>query len=265
MFGLACRLLELRCQKCHTGCATPCTFLFAKQLRMAPCATQTQARVQMCQTPCCAFCYERLSSGDSMHCEQCAKRLYCSKRCQAADWAHGHRLWCGVCGELDHDYAIEPRPGKDLALVALRPFKKCDTVMVERPLLRTPHRSPPDAGMSSSEAAAVWALTPARGSMLTKIYNNQMSCRADASFRESGVFVAMARVNHSCLPTAEQYDSERDGVKRLIACHAIATGFETCISQSAAQLRAHYSFDCSCECAACESSCCCKCSVLWKP
>ena len=102
----------------------------------------------------------------------------------------------------------------------------------------------------------MWALTPMRGSMLTRIHTNQMTFRAHASFRESVVFIALARVNHSCLPNAKLHYSERDGVKRLIACRPIASGDESCISyvdlqvinaaERYLQLRAQYSFDCVC-------------------
>ena len=71
-----------------------------------------------------------------MHsCDKCSKRLYCSKECQAADWAAGHEHWCGTAGELNHDYEIRPSMGRGLGVFALRSFERNDRIMVERPVV----------------------------------------------------------------------------------------------------------------------------------
>ena len=206
----------------------------------------------------CAHCYATVGTNAAKRCGQCRKRTYCSKVCQVADWRSGHQRWCGKTAEIGHGYEVRPLEGKGLGVIATCAFKKFDNIIVERALLRKPYRPSPDAGLAESESAALRALTPADGGLLAKMLNNQMGCGSDDD-DDSGVFVTMSRINHSCMPNAEHYFSDKDKVKRVFACRDIQAGEEICIayidsftvptSQRRQQLQARYGINC--RCAAC--------------
>lgn len=219
----------------------------------------------------CAYCYRQPSASEHFqHCARCMKRALCSRECQRADWKAGHRLWCGKCGEVGHDVAIQPAEGKGLGLFALRDFARDELVMVERPIAMhaggraTAPRQLQAAlqGLSEPELAAFRRLAPDGGTDMQKRNANAFTC-PEAGPNTSGIFVTMSRINHDCIGNCMRYYDHKHRVRRLTASRAIALGEEITISYMpiasdgdlqltrtaavrCAALRSSYGFDCRC-------------------
>eukprot|EP00978_Attheya_sp_CCMP212_P045740 scaffold358830_cov83-Attheya_sp.AAC.1 len=84
----------------------------------------------------CAFCYH--PSATLQKCGKCKKRHFCSRECQLKDWKEaGHKIYCGIAGEIGVDYEIrEAGGGMGLGVFALRDFRENDKIMVERPIIK---------------------------------------------------------------------------------------------------------------------------------
>jgi len=177
---------------------------------------------------CCAFCYTALTAAAAKRCGKCHKRVFCSRECQLQDWKCGHKHWCGVAGEIDHDFEIREASGKGLGIFAKRAFERCEVVMMERPALRLP-----DLGRLSgaqppaSVVDAAMALMPHGKDMKAKFNLNAMGCGEHA---ESGLFVRMSYLNHACLPNALHHFVEAHGVKIISTSKKIEAGEEITIS-----------------------------------
>lgn len=141
--------------------------------------------------PFCAFCYKQQAAAAPMvQCAKCNKRCYCDSACMAADWSgeggQGHERWCGFTGEIGTDYEVRDVLGKGLGLFALRPFKRFDVILAERPMMKSPW--PLFSALSAPEAAALEALCPNGEPVAQKILANQMGCALpDGDCRCAGV------------------------------------------------------------------------------
>jgi len=204
----------------------------------------------------CAFCY--VEAENLLTCGKCKKRKFCSKDCQKADWKLGHRLYCGISGELGHDYEIrQVDDNVGMGVFALRDFTKNEKVMVERPLLKWRSGSLLwrfDSQVPESARKAVAALVPIEGSQGEKMARNGMSC-TEGDGGETGLFVSMSRINHECMPNADHQFLHHRGVKILVASRVIRKGEQMTISYTAsfkprdarrAHLAHYYSFNCNC-------------------
>jgi MYND finger/SET domain len=185
----------------------------------------------------CSFCYSSVEK--LLYCGKCRKRGYCSQACQREDWkSASHKFWCEKnAGEMFTDVEVRPVEGKGLGMVALRPFAKCDIVLVERPillLLDTEMRQPSIDQIDERARAAAMALTPndPSASFSQKFANNSMGCSDEAQSPASnrGLFLNLSRINHDCLGNTEHMYLENRGVKILVACRLIAAGEEITIS-----------------------------------
>jgi hypothetical protein len=201
----------------------------------------------------CAFCYD--PAKELLHCGQCRKRQFCSKECQRQDWKAHHKKYCNKAGEIGYDFEIKSCE-KGMGVFALRPFKKNDMIMAERPLLKFPSGSlPKEAGIPGTAKKAFDALHPHGASFRKKVLINGMSCTAASEGEgETGLFVTMSRVNHHCLGNSDHlYLQERD-VKILVASRDINEGDEVTFSyvtntprtERRMKLSLHYEFVCSC-------------------
>lgn len=101
--------------------------------------------------------------------------MFCSRECQKADWKAGHKIWCGVAGEINVDYDIWEAEGKGLGVFALRDFKRGDKIMVEKPLTTSPHGPIPKAA-----AYAVGQLKPEIGTLEGVALFPQFSCSIES-------------------------------------------------------------------------------------
>jgi hypothetical protein len=110
----------------------------------------------------CAYCY--LPSTSTL--SKCRKRLFCSRECQSKDWKTGHKLYCGVGGEIDVDFEIRDAGGDvGLGVFALRDFEKNEKIIVERPLLKVPSLTLCYPEIPDCAQKAVDALLPHGGSL----------------------------------------------------------------------------------------------------
>lgn len=202
--------------------------------------------------PFCAHCYQQQAGEPLLRCSQCSKRCYCSD-CRTTDWNSCHQRWYGAAGEIDEAFEVCNIPGKGLGLFALRPLKRFDAVMIERPLITTTY--PRFSSLPAPAVAALEALCPAGAPVQRKIVTNQVAL-ASSEDDGSGVFVTMSHSNHSCVSNVEHYFLEAQGVMLLTACRDIAANEELCIAylypQEVAtavrrrQLRTYWGFDCTC-------------------
>jgi hypothetical protein len=215
----------------------------------------------------CAFCYKQEAVNDTtfMRCGKCRKRSFCSKDCQRADWKAGHRRWCGVAGEINHDFEIRLSSGRGLGVFALRRFRKNEKVMAERPLMLQPYKA---YVLNASEKLAFERLVPERGTFNEKCRLNQMDCRdimggreGDASLSQrSGIFIFMSLVNHECLGNTQHLFLVKYGVSMLFATREIDVGEEISMpyilhlrTREERQARVMGSFGFRCTCMACTS------------
>jgi hypothetical protein len=202
----------------------------------------------------CAFCYapdRRL-----LRCGQCQKRQFCSRECQRQDWKTQHKQFCKKAGEIGYDFEIKSCE-KGMGVFALRPFKKNDMIMAERPILKFPSGTQPkEAGVPNTAKNAIDALHPQGASFHKKVLTNGISCTPDAAedYGETGLFVTMSRVNHHCLGNSDhQYLHHRDA-RILVASCDINEGEEVTFAYIGnktrdarrSQLMMTYAFICSC-------------------
>uniref|UniRef100_A0A7R9ZGI6 MYND-type domain-containing protein n=1 Tax=Pseudictyota dubia TaxID=2749911 RepID=A0A7R9ZGI6_9STRA len=175
---------------------------------------------------CCAYCYK--TGVPLSRCGRCNKRTFCSPEYQRLDWKTvGHKHWCGVAGEIGHDYEVrDVGDGKGFGIFALRDFSKNDKIMAERPILRAPFLQ--QAPASARDAVA--ALVPHGGSLEEKIGRNSMACDDSADGSNGGLFIIMSRVTHDCLGNSIHHFSDRLQVKILVASKAILAGEEIAFS-----------------------------------
>jgi len=160
----------------------------------------------------CAFCLKEISGEAIKKCAKCHKRAYCSKECQTADWTpnkkngQGHKNWCGTdYGEEDVDWAVVPVPGKGLGIVALRDIPKAYPIVVETGVDKTHPR--------------VAELTPLNGSLEMKFHSNKYSCVGRDGVAEEVLCLRMSRVNHSCVPNADNFYDK--SVKVIGTCRGL--------------------------------------------
>jgi MYND finger/SET domain len=214
----------------------------------------------------CSFCYSSVEK--LLYCGKCRKRGYCSAECQREDWkSASHKFWCEKnAGEMFTDVEIRPIEGKGLGMVALRPFAKCDIILVERPILLDSELRQPSIDQIDERArTAAMALTPCDpgASFSRKFANNSMGCSDEAQSTTSnrGLFLNLSRINHDCLGNAEHMYLEHRGVKTLVACRPIAAGEEITISYvdfrlypENRQTRLLHGYRFRCRCSACTNA-----------
>jgi hypothetical protein len=201
----------------------------------------------------CAFCYD--PAKELLKCGQCRKRQFCSRECQRQDWKSHHKQFCKKTGGIGYDFEIKSCE-KGLGVFALRPFKKNDMIMVERPLLKFPTGTlPKEDAVPGTAKKAVDALHPHGASFHKKVLINGISLYcASVVPGETGVFVTMSRVNHHCLGNSDhQYLQHRDAMI-LVASGDINEGEEVTFAyvintpriERNMRLTLYYEFLCSC-------------------
>jgi hypothetical protein len=229
--------------------------------------TIVMTTVQHLEDFCCAFCYAPAKK--PLLCGQCHKRRYCSKDCQRSDWKEAsHKHFCRKAGEIGIDYDVRPtEDGRGLGVFARRSFKKNEMIMAERPIIKvndgTFHNNslPNWDQVPPSARPAIRALLPIDGSIQQKLETNGMAC-TDISdhVQETGLFVTMSRVNHSCLGNTQHTYTENRRAKILVASRDIEEGEEITFSyqpskktdERKAILLVNYGF--VCQCAACTTN-----------
>ena len=205
----------------------------------------------------CAFCYAEAEK--LLTCAKCKKRKFCSKDCQKADWTTGHRLYCGIAGEIGHDFEIRKvNDDVGMGVFALRDFAKNEKILAERPLLKWQSCHLMSFSLSKVPESArktVAALLPTQGSLNEKMLRNGMACTDDDVGGETGLFVSMSRINHECMPNSDHYFLHHRGVKILVASRSIRKGEQVTISYTPkykprdarrAHLAHNYRFQCNC-------------------
>ncbi|EKX51628.1 hypothetical protein GUITHDRAFT_134519 [Guillardia theta CCMP2712] len=208
----------------------------------------------------CGSCYAPLPKSSSSRCGKCRKRHYCNRECQVEDWKLGrHKTWCGKAGEVGYDFQVVDIAGKGKGVIALRGFAKAERVMYERRILscRTLSGIRPIAKsfkkLSEAEKNAILDLFPSEADLFKKFSTNSMSCgEEDELGMDSGLFVTMSRLNHSCLSNTNHWYEPYLKSKVLFACRDIAEGEELTIAYSSEPsnkqyLLSHYGFVCTCE------------------
>ena len=208
--------------------------------------------------PYCSYCYKDEVIGSCLSkCGKCHKRLYCSKQCQVQDWRTGHKIYCGVAGEIGVDFEIRSAgESKGLGTFALRDFEENEKIMMERPILFNPNAT--TVAVPDTAKDKVNDLVPKDGSLAQTIARNSMSCSDDGG--SSGLFITMSRVNHDCMGNSNHYFNTRRGVKILVASKRISRGEEITFSYGASKLsterkqilQRQYKF--TCVCSTCQDS-----------
>ena len=141
----------------------------------------------------------------------------------------------------------------------MRGFAKAERVMYERRILgcrrvtdmRTILQS--FKKLSEAEKKAILDLCPSEADLLTKFSTNSMSCgEEDELGIDSGLFVTMSRLNHSCISNTNHWYEPYLKSKVLFACRDIAKGEELTIAYNPEPtnkqyLLSHYRFVCTCE------------------
>jgi MYND finger len=150
----------------------------------------------------CSYCY--LQTETLYTCGKCKKRKYCSKDCQKLDWkGAGHKVYCGIAGEINVDYEIREAGEAGLGVFRLRKFKKSEKIMVEHPIMYGSDCLQPMPRVPESARVAVDTLLPLGGSMKEKLLRNGMGV-SDLNGKPvlrnetAALFVCMSRVNHRC-------------------------------------------------------------------
>lgn len=227
----------------------------------------------------CASCYTPLQT--VLCCGRCRKRSYCSRECQALDWKQ-HKLWCGRVGELDIDVEIKAVEGCGLGLFALHDFDVGDKIFVERAAITVPNCSAEKKYQIISEnllhmplslQEAVNSLYPvsisddmdqkmnSRYPGLIKFKYNSFKL-GDDDESDSGLFVTLSRINHSCLPNCSRTYFEDQELMVIIANAPITRGDQLTISYSFVGLGVNFAANQShirnswkfvCQCSACET------------
>lgn len=198
----------------------------------------------------CGYCY---ANGALSLCGKCRKRSYCSKECQTSDWKAGHKHWCGVAGELGHDFEIRDTgiAGKGLGLFALREFRRNDKILAERPVMR----SETEVVDNPHIHRAIMDLAPIEAVDIAIKYRiNSMLCTIVNADDKHGLFVNLSRANNHCLGNSFHCYVERHDVKLLIATTDIAAGEEVTFPytdssfESKQTLQSVWGFECNCSC-----------------
>ena len=223
-------------------------------------------------TPC-AFCYCLHGGNRSNICgRDGCPRSYCSAACQSSDWqSHGHDQWCGKSAERDAGYRISGAGmGRGEGVYSLRHFVPGDRIMVERKslgaALGTPVGSAALLALPAGVKAALTCLSSATSedesaaigdqlvaAMLQRKFTNNSIGLGDAD-RSSGLFLTIAKVNHSCAGNSEHYYLEEHGLMLLVATTNIAVGDEITFSyvhesatqQQRAEKLQHWGIVCDC-------------------
>jgi hypothetical protein len=219
--------------------------------------------VQQSEDFCCAFCYAPAKK--LLVCGQCHKRRYCSKDCQSSDWKEAsHKHFCGKAGEIGIDYDVRPpEDGRGLGMFARRSFEKNEIIMAERPIIKFNdgvfHKNGWDQigwdQIPASVKPAILTLLPTDGTIKQKIQTNGIACTDDTDdVHETGLFVKMSRVNHSCIGNTTHLYLENRRAKILVASRDIQEGEEITFSYRPGKktderkriLRVTYGFVCHC-------------------
>lgn len=122
----------------------------------------------------CSYCYKDEAIGSCLSkCGNCRKRLYCSKEYQVQDWRTGHKIYCGVAGEIGVDFEIQSAgESKGHGTFALRDFEENEKIMMEWPILFNPNGSTL-AGPRHCKGQGQWSRSQGR------FARNSMSCSDD--------------------------------------------------------------------------------------
>ena len=193
----------------------------------------------------CAFCYNPVSSDFRCRHDACA-RSYCSGICQSSDW-QSHEHWCGKSAERGTGYTIsDSGVGRGDGVFALRNFVRGDKIMVERSSLGSAFETPVGSAgllaLPSGVKAALSCLSSAvsqggsvpvgddavAAMLQCKYTNNAISLGNED--QSSGLFLTIAKVNHSCVGNSEHYYLAEHGVMMLVATADISIGEEVTFS-----------------------------------
>jgi hypothetical protein len=193
----------------------------------------------------CSSCY--LQTETLFTCGKCKKR-------QKLDWKRGHKVYCGIAGEINVDYEIREAGQAGLGAFALHKFRKNEKIVVERPFLYGNDCREAEPTVPGSAQAAVDALLPLGGSIQAKMMriSDHMSMPVRGN-ETSALFINMSRVNHHCFGNSDHAYSRRD-INILVAICDIEEGGEVTFSytdhkpreERSAMLLVHGALFCSC-------------------
>lgn len=225
-------------------------------------------------------------------CSKCNKdkyvAYYCNESCQREAYTNHHRYLCSGRRRYDGGdgapcYSIQPIPGKGNGLIATRPIKRGEIILVESPVLKIMHVSEYELSMDDIRTQYDALNSETRDELLklyiaqkhektpeNDIYDKVKKIVRSNGFREteyddddctlakasySVVFLNRSRFNHSCTPNATAI-SPQNG-KHFIPCvRDIAIGEEITLSycnvkqkrdDRRRKLYQDYSFLCNCE------------------
>ena len=172
----------------------------------------------------CIFCYSPiLPTATAFSCPGCGDP-YCSTACLRQNWK-SHAPWCGVeYGRQGKDWIIQRiSDTKGDGVVALRDFKDCERIIVERMI---------DGDLMAQDPAygAIMNLEP-RGSNdpVEKFKINSIGSNDNRGVF-GGICVNIAKVNHACEPNAFTHYEPKSNTLALISIGSIPIGTEINIS-----------------------------------
>lgn len=211
----------------------------------------------------CAFCYSDDARTEFVRCTSCHKRRYCSSECLQADQQAGHSCWCGVTGELGHDFEIRLCDSKGARVYACRTFQKHERIMADRMLMQSPYHASRLNSLPHAQRAVIERLSPhtSCATIEDKVSANQvrlLECPVASATTENGfgMFGVLSRVNHCCLGNSEPLFSEEmgPGWQVLVSTREICAGEEITFCYAPmmdaaarhAYLRNVYGFSCVC-------------------
>ena len=195
----------------------------------------------------CALCYSLHAGRSNMcGCDSCA-RSYCSAACRTSDWtSHGHNHWCGKSAERGSGYQVcDAGVGRGEGIFALREFVAGDRIVVERACLMAAFETPVGSAalltLPAGEQAALACLSSAASEDESAAVGDELATKLQRQFtnnaidlgdddHSSGLFLTIAKANHSCAGNSEHYYLAEHRLMLLVATTDIAEGEEITFS-----------------------------------
>ena len=240
------------------------------QVHVVFAATVFDTRAMQAAYVQCASCYAFLADGGDVLCGRGGcRRRYCGAACRSTDWHElKHSQWCGRCAEMGHGYDVrDAGTGRGQGVFATRSFAVGDKIMADhsslgaalnRPVAPAELDALPLGARTALAALSTCADGTAEGGVsaeqhqLQGKYTNNAIGLGDAD-GTSGLFLAVAKVNHACVCNSEHYFLAEHGLMLLVCTAPIGVGEEVTfnyvgaksLAERAAQLR-HWGIVCDC-------------------